>query len=232
MQVIGDTAQLMGPILVRSIINFAKERSAGKANGTEVPSIGRGVGMAIGLFCIVITSSVMQHQFFWRSMTTGVLARAALINSIYKRGVRLTGKSRASLSNSNLINHISTDVSRIDTCCQWFHAGWTAPIQIIVCLIILLVELGPSALAGFALFLCIAPIQERVMSFIFQTRRSSMRFSDQRAKTLIEVLGIYDIRSKELQNVRKILFSQSANAAFAFSIPVLAASLAFVTYTH
>lgn len=44
-------------------------------------------------------------------MTTGVLARGALISSIYKRGVNLTGKARSTLSNSDLINHISTDVS-------------------------------------------------------------------------------------------------------------------------
>jgi ATP-binding cassette subfamily C (CFTR/MRP) protein 1 len=69
-------------------------------------------------------------------MTTGVLARTALINSIYKRGVSLTGKARTKLSNSALLNHISTDVrlrcsledlfnvrtqvSRIDACAQWF----------------------------------------------------------------------------------------------------------------
>lgn len=44
-------------------------------------------------------------------MTTGVMARAALINCIYKRGVLLTGKSRARLSNADLVNHISTDAS-------------------------------------------------------------------------------------------------------------------------
>lgn len=67
--------------------------------------------MAIGLFCLTITSSVTQHQFFWRSMTTGLLARAALISSVYKRGVNLTGKARTKFPNSALVNHISTDVS-------------------------------------------------------------------------------------------------------------------------
>ena len=76
--------------------------------------------MAIGLFCITVTSSVSQHQFFWRSMTTGMLARAALIGSIYKRGVNMTGKARTNFPNSALVNHISTDVSRIDACAQWF----------------------------------------------------------------------------------------------------------------
>ncbi|KAG6918643.1 hypothetical protein DXG01_012762 [Tephrocybe rancida] len=200
----------------KTIINFAKARALAKENGMEAPHVGRGIGMAIGLFSIVITASLTQHQFFWRAMSTGVLARAALVNSIYKRGVRLTAKARITSSNSNLINHISTDVSRIDACAQWFHAGWTAPIQVTICLIILLVQLGPSALAGFALFLCVAPIQERVMAYVFKIRRASMKFSDQRAKTLLEVLG---------------LATSYAIAAFAYSIPVLAATLSFVTYT-
>jgi hypothetical protein len=70
-------------------------------------------------------------------MTTGVLARAALTASIYKRGVRLTGKARTTMTNSDILNHVSTDVrgrpltavhsltltlqvSRMDACAQWF----------------------------------------------------------------------------------------------------------------
>ena len=110
-KVIGDTSQLMGPLLVKAIINFGKEHAAATAEGRTPPSIGRGVGMAIGLFCTTVTTSVCQHQFFWRSMTTGLLARAALTSSIYKRGVSLTGKARTTLPNATLVTHISTDVS-------------------------------------------------------------------------------------------------------------------------
>lgn len=126
--------------------------------------MGDGVAMAIGVFCITVMASVCQHQFFWRSMITGVLARTALTGSIHRRGMRLTGKERTKITNAKLINHISTDVSRIDACAQWFHAAWTAPIQVTVCLIVLLVDMGPSALAGFALFILMIPIQEQVMA--------------------------------------------------------------------
>ena len=60
-------------------------------------------------------------------MSTGVLARAALISSIYRRGVMLTPKARTSLSNAALVNHISTDVSRIDACSQWFVSSFDSP---------------------------------------------------------------------------------------------------------
>ncbi|KAJ7352413.1 ABC protein [Mycena albidolilacea] len=249
-KVLGDTAQLMGPILVRAIINFAKARATARQDGAELPSVGRGIGMAVGLFCMVIMASVFQHQFFWRSMTTGVLARAALTASIYKRGVRLTGKARTTMTNSDILNHVSTDVSRMDACAQWFvRTPWTAPIQVLICLIILLTQLGPSALAGFSLFVVIIPIMERIMARQFKTRGASMKFTDLRAKVLLEVLSsmrvvkyfcyevpflkrIFDIRENEIRGIRKIQHSQSGNIAMAFSLPVLASTLAFVTYTR
>ncbi|EIW57395.1 ABC protein [Trametes versicolor FP-101664 SS1] len=247
-KVIGDTSQLMGPVLAKAIINFGKEHAAALEAGQTPPQLGRGVGMAIGLFCITVCASVCTHQFFWRSMTTGMFARAALISSIYKRGVSLTGKARTNLSNSALVTHISADVSRIDACAQWFHAVWTAPIQVTICLIILLVQLGPSALAGFSLFLLIIPIQERVMSFQFRVGKKSLKWTDKRAKIILEVLGamrvvkyfcyeqpflkrIFEVRHEELKGIKKIQVARSANVAAAYSVPVLAATIAFVTYT-
>ncbi|KAG2348012.1 ABC protein [Suillus weaverae] len=246
--VFGDTAQLMGPIVLRQIIVFAQERSAATIAGTPVPNVGRGIAMALGLFALTVMASICTHQFFWRSMATGVLARAALITCIYERGVNLTGKARVKLNNAALVNHISTDVSRIDACAQWFHAAWTAPIQVTVCLIILLTELGPSALAGFSLFVLMIPIQQQLMALQHRIRLVSMKWTDQRAKVLLEVLGairvvkyfsyevpflqrIFDLRKKELHGVRWILHLTSANLALAMSLPVLAATLAFVTYT-
>ncbi|KAH8112628.1 ABC protein [Phellopilus nigrolimitatus] len=239
---LGDTSQLMCPLLVKAIINFAEES---KHSGAQV---GRGVGMAVGLFLLTVTASVCQHQFFWRSMSTGVLARAALISSIYKRGVRLTPKARTTLNNAALVNHISTDVSRIDACSQWF-VTWTAPIQVTVCLIILCVQLGPSALAGFSLFLLMIPVQERLMTFQHKRRQRANEWTDGRANLILEVLGgmrvvkyfsyelpflkrVYEIRAKELDGIRAIQLARAANIAMSYSVPVLAATLAFVTYTQ
>ncbi|KAG1828571.1 ABC protein [Suillus variegatus] len=247
-KVFGDTIQLMGPVVLRQIIVFAEERSDANAAGEPVPNIGRGIAMAIGLFALTLTASICNHQFYWRSMSTGVLARAALITCIYERGVNLTGKARVKLSNAALVNHISTDVSRIDAAAQWLHMSWTAPIQIIVCLIILLTQLGPSALVGFSLFALMIPLQQQSMALQHRIRLESMKWTDQRAKVLLEVLGairvvkyfsyeipflqkIFELRKKELRGVRWILHANSANLALACSVPVLAATLAFVTYT-
>lgn len=53
------------------------------------------------------------------------------------------------------------------------------------------IQLGPSALAGFLLFLFIAPLQERMLAHRVRIRRESMKFTDKRAKVLLELLGKY-----------------------------------------
>lgn len=50
-------------------------------------------------------------------------------------------------------------------------------------------QLGPSALAGFAIFVVVTPIQTRVMQHLFLYRRKSMEWTDRRAKLLQELLG-------------------------------------------
>lgn len=55
-----------------------------------------------------------------------------LIGAIYRRSLVMTGKARVAIPSSRLVNHISTDVSRIDFCLGFFHMAWTAPVQFVV----------------------------------------------------------------------------------------------------
>jgi ATP-binding cassette, subfamily C (CFTR/MRP), member 1 len=50
-------------------------------------------------------------------------------------------------------------------------------------------QLGPSALAGFSLFILVTPLQERIMAGQYKIRRGSVKWTDQRAKLLLEVLS-------------------------------------------
>ena len=129
------------------------------------------------------------NHFFYRAMGTGVLLRAGLITAIYNKALTLSTRARHIHPNGKLVNHISTDVSRIDLACNFFHAGWTAPIQLIICLIILLVNLGPSALAGFAIFVIVVPLQTKFMRLMLHFRKKAMVFTDKRAKLLQELLS-------------------------------------------
>lgn len=165
---------------------------------------------------------------------------------------------------SPLMSVRALKVSRIDFAVGFFHLAWTAPIQIIICLIQLLLNLGPSALAGFAVFIISSPLQRWIMKRQFSVRTSSMQWTDKRIKLIQELLGgmkvikffawevpflsrLVEIRKKEVQYVlnhhylpiwtdssifryiRKLLVIRSSNNAVAFSLPVIATVLAFIT---
>ncbi|KAF8969223.1 ABC transporter [Flammula alnicola] len=248
LKVVGDTAQVTSPLVVKAIIKFATESYTGHRLGTAVPSIGTGVGLTFVLLVLQVIASLCTHHFFYRSTSTGVLLRGGLITAIYSRSLRLTSRARSTLTNGKLVNHISTDVSRIDFCAGFFHMAWTAPIQMAICLALLIINLGPSALAGFAFFILATPLQTLVMKKLFALRRRSMEWTDKRAKLLQELLGgmkvikffaweipflgrISDYRRREIAYIRSLLLIRAANNAVAMSMPVLASVLAFITYS-
>ncbi|KAF9453430.1 ABC transporter [Macrolepiota fuliginosa MF-IS2] len=246
---IADTAQVTSPLVVKAIINFGTESYAGQRFHTNpIPSIGKGIGFVFCLLIMQACASFCMHHFFYRSTSTGVLVRGGLITAIYSRSLRLTSRARSSLTNGKLVNHISTDVSRIDFCAGFFHMSWTAPIQMTICLILLLINLGPSALAGFGFFVLMTPLQTQVMRRLFAVRKKSMFWTDKRAKLLQELLGgmkiikffawensflarVADYRKRELGYLRTLLLIRSANNAVAMSMPVLASVISFVVYS-
>ncbi|KAF9255406.1 ABC transporter [Marasmius fiardii PR-910] len=248
LKILGDTAQLTSPLLVKAIVSFATDSYNGHLTGGPVPSIGKGLGMALGLLGLNVFSSLCMNHFVYRSTSTGVLIRAGLINAIYQQSMRLTTRSRSRLTNGLIMNHISTDVSRIDFACGNFHASWTAPIQMIICLVQLLLNLGPSALAGFSFFIMVAPLQTWLMKYLFKFRAKSMQWTDKRANLIQELLNgmkvvkyfawevpfldrITDYRKNEVYYLRTLLVSRAGMNALAMALPSLAAVLAFITYS-
>jgi hypothetical protein len=67
--------------------------------------------------------------------------------------------------------------------------SWSVVIQLVICLALLIANLGPSALAGFSVFIILTPIQGKVMRSLFQIRCKTMEWTDNRAKLLQELLG-------------------------------------------
>jgi ABC-type multidrug transport system fused ATPase/permease subunit len=176
-------------LVFQSFIKFSTNSYVAHREGIQAPGIGKGIGLAIALVVLQLIASLCQNHFFYRAMSTGILLRGGLITAIYSRSLRLTTRARAKLPNGRLVNHISTDVSRIDFCCGFFHMFWTAPIQFVICLALLISDLGPSALAGFSVFFLLIPLQSKIMKTLFSIRRKTMVWTDKRAKLLQELLG-------------------------------------------
>ncbi|KZV74002.1 hypothetical protein PENSPDRAFT_244681 [Peniophora sp. CONT] len=244
---LGETAQVLTPLLLKRLVAFADKSYSAYLAGEPVEPIGQGVGYAFGILGLQLFASMAINHYFYRSTSTGVLLRGGLINAIYNRSLRLTTRARGKLPNGKLVNHISTDVSRIDFACGFFHFSWIGLVVLSVGIILLCINLGPSALAGIAFFLLVAPTQGKIMKLFIKMRIKTMVWTDKRAKLLQELLGgmkiikffawegpflerIAEYRKKEMSYIRYLLMIRSGNTAIASSAPTLAAVITFLVY--
>lgn len=127
--------------------------------------------------------------------------------------------------------------------------SWTAPVQLIVVVIILIVQLGATSLTGVAFLLIMAPLQGLAMKRLLMLRRKTMIWTDKRVKLIQELLGgmrvikffawevpylnkIHELRREELKKIRSLLIIRSLTMAVAMALPTLATVIAFFAYAY
>ncbi|KAL2813648.1 P-loop containing nucleoside triphosphate hydrolase protein [Aspergillus cavernicola] len=150
--------------------------------------------------------------------------------------------------NGRIVALMSIDVDRINLACGMFHISWTAPISIIVTLVLLLVNLSYSALAGYALLVFGMPFLTYAVRFLFVRRRNINKLTDQRVSLTQEILQgvrfvkffgwessfihrLEGIRRREIRSTQTLLAVRNGIMCVSLSIPVFASMLAFITYS-
>lgn len=170
-----------------------------------------------------------------------------------KKNTPVTGKSGVvgdgqGWSNGRIINLMSVDTYRVDQASGFFHLLWTSPIQIVISLILLIVNLTYSALAGFALLVIAMPVLARAIRGLLRRRIIINKITDQRVTLTQEILSsvrfvkffgwetaflnrILAIRKREIFSIQKLLAIRNAINAVSMSVPVFASMIAFIVYS-
>ncbi|KAL4899840.1 hypothetical protein BDW74DRAFT_106486 [Aspergillus multicolor] len=149
--------------------------------------------------------------------------------------------------NGRIVALMSIDVDRINLACGMFHISWTAPVSIIVALILLIVNLTYSALAGFGLLVIGMPFLTYAVRFLFKRRRNINKLTDQRVSLTQEILQgvrfvkffgwessfldrLKEIRRHEIRSIQTLLAVRNGILCVSMAIPVFASMLSFITY--
>ncbi|BGP49528.1 hypothetical protein JCM10450v2_005420 [Rhodotorula kratochvilovae] len=239
-KIAADAAQTTSPLVSREIIRFVQSAYSAHQVGAPVPNIGRGIGMAVGLFFMQLFVTVCQNNTFSRSGQVGVLA--------HRKAFKMSGKARMEVSNAKLVSHISTSISRVDWASSFFHFSYTCVIQLIEVIVILLCTIGVSSLPGITIVIAAIPLQTWAMKQLYKGRRTAQKHTDERIKTISELLnGIRIVkffawetpildkagqsRKYELKAIRKLLTIRAANQAIAMTLPLLSSVLVFAVYS-
>ncbi|KAM7127618.1 multidrug resistance-associated protein 1-like isoform 4-T4 [Ciconia maguari] len=151
-------------------------------------SYGSGYGYAIALFFVVLSQTLL-HQLYQRNnMLTAVKIKTAVVGLIYKKALTLANSSRRNYTTGEIVNLMSADAQQLMELTVNINLLWSAPFQIIMAVIFLWKELGPSVLAGVAVLLLVIPINALVAAKVKRLKKRQMRYSDQRVKLLSEML--------------------------------------------
>lgn len=151
-------------------------------------------------------------------------------------------------ANGKIINLMSTDSYRVDQASGMFHLIWTAPIACIITLILLLINLTYSALAGFGLLVIGLPLLTKAVKKLFVRRKAINKITDQRVSLTQEILQavrfvkyfgwetafldrLAAIRNKEIRSIQILLAIRNAINAVSMTLPIFASMLAFITYS-
>ncbi|KAH7318562.1 ABC transporter family protein [Stachybotrys elegans] len=157
-------------------------------------------------------------------------------------------KDGSGWGNGRITNLMSVDTYRIDQASALFHMIWTSPIVIILTLVLLLINLSYSALAGFALLVIGTPVVGVAVKSLFRRRKEINKITDQRVSLTQEILQsvrfvkyfgweeafvgrLAEFRAKEIRGIQILLITRNAINAVGISLPIFASMLAFITYS-
>ncbi|KAK7757252.1 ATP-binding cassette transporter yor1 [Diatrype stigma] len=151
-------------------------------------------------------------------------------------------------SNGRIVNLMSVDTYRLDQASALFHMLWTGPVICIITLVLLIVNLSYSALAGFALLVIGVPALTRAIRLLFRRRTRINKITDQRVGLTQEILSsirfvkyfgwesafkerLSEIRGREIRGIQVLLAIRNAINAVSMSLPIYASMLSFITYS-
>ncbi|KAL1918432.1 uncharacterized protein VTP21DRAFT_3092 [Calcarisporiella thermophila] len=243
LRVVSDVLTVIAPLMIQEIIAVVSQSSS-----SNPPPEWKGYVFAVALFLIQELMSLTLQHSFQIGMSGGISVRTAVITTIYRKALVLSGKARQEFTNGKITNLMSTDAARLDMAAGYLHNLISAPVEIVVALILLIRYLGPSALAGLAVLVAFGPLQGQIMKVLAKFRKKATTVTDSRIKLTQEVLSgmrvikfygweknfldrLGILRRRELHYVRQLLMVRAGVAGVTMMVPTLATIVTFIIYT-
>uniref|UniRef100_A0A8C0ENI0 Uncharacterized protein n=1 Tax=Bubo bubo TaxID=30461 RepID=A0A8C0ENI0_BUBBB len=136
---------------------------------------------------VSLSSNYCPLSFFWAAKPIKIVDFSDLC-IFCLQALTLANSSRQNYTTGEIVNLMSADAQQLMELTVNINLLWSAPFQIIMAVIFLWKELGPSVLAGVALLLLVIPINALIAAKVKRLKKSQMRYLDQQVKLLSEML--------------------------------------------
>jgi hypothetical protein len=149
--VMNTTSSLITKRIITHVSTHHRWEALGPAErlsqATKSPSkIGNGIALAFGLALMQLASALTFNHSFGRSLDCGIVMKSALMNQIAQKSLRLSLQSRSEYTSGKQISAVITDASYVERAFPAVVNAVIDPLTIIIGFILLIFNLGPSAL--------------------------------------------------------------------------------------
>ncbi|KAK6922356.1 ABC transporter-like, ATP-binding domain [Dillenia turbinata] len=232
---VNTLASYMGPYLITNFVNYL-------SGDHDILSYHHGLILAFIFLFSKSMESLSQRQWCFGAQRIGIRVRAALTALAYKKSISI---NYARPSNGKIVNLINVDIERIGDFFLQVHGIWLLPVQVLLALIILYLNLGlyPSisaVLATIFVMLSNTPLakrQERLHSKIMDARDSRIKTTSETLK-IMRVLKLHSwemtfmnkilqLRESEKSWLRRYLYTCSTVAFLFWTSPTLVSIITF-----
>lgn len=153
--------------------------------------------------------------------------KGGLASTIYRKSLRLSNEGRSTKTVGDIVNHMAVDAQRLQDLTQFLQQAWSAPFQIIICMVSLYNLVGWSMMAGIVVMIIMMPAQGWVARIMKNLQKDQMKNKDARSRLINEIVSNmksiklyawgaafmnklnYVRNEQELKNLRKIGATQA-----------------------
>uniref|UniRef100_A0A8C0F3Q0 Canalicular multispecific organic anion transporter 1 n=1 Tax=Bubo bubo TaxID=30461 RepID=A0A8C0F3Q0_BUBBB len=237
-KLVHDGLVFVSPQLLKLLIAFVSD---------EESFAWQGYLYAILLFLTALIQSLCLQQYFSLCFQLGIKVRASLIAAIYKKALTMSSATRKESTVGETVNLMSADAQRFMDMANFIHQLWSSPLQIILSIVFLWGELGPSVLAGIAVMVLLIPINGFLVAKAKTIQVRNMKNKDERMKIMSEILNgikilklfawepsfekrVNEIRAHELKDLVNFSYLQSISIFVFTCAPFLVSLASFAVY--
>uniref|UniRef100_A0A8D3C892 ABC-type glutathione-S-conjugate transporter n=1 Tax=Scophthalmus maximus TaxID=52904 RepID=A0A8D3C892_SCOMX len=225
LKVLQDILIFVSPQILKLMISFTQDKSRPDWEGYMY---------AVLLLLVAILQSLLLQQYFHLCFVLGVQVRTAIMTAVYKKALVMSNDNRKESSVGETVNLMSADAQRFNDLTSFIHLLWSCPLQIILSIAFLWMELGPSALAGLAAMVILVPLNA-----LLATKARSLGVS--RIRIAVIILKLYawepsfqtqigSVRDKELELMKKSAYLTCVSYLLFTFAPVLVSIVSFAVF--
>ncbi|XP_035982687.1 canalicular multispecific organic anion transporter 1 [Fundulus heteroclitus] len=233
-----DLLAFVSPQLLKLMISFTQDKSSYAWVGYLY---------AVLLLVVALLQSLLLQQYVQRCFVLGMKVRAALMAAVYKKALVMSNDNRKESTVGETVNLMSADAQRFNDVTNFLHLLWSCPLQIIMAISFLWLELGPSTLAGVAVMVLMVPVNGVLANKAKTIQTENMKFKDKRLRIMNEMLNgikilklfawepsfrtqVEDIRGEELKVMRKFAYLSSVSTFISNCAPALVSLATFAVF--